>query len=1669
MDLRDLGTFIKGNKEQFYNGINDGSWNISNTTDTKDFINTDRSDITSLVTSAYQTIDTLALYAREKSDSVIEMLTKVSPDEMCDFNTKNGVFMLNLMHLNEKEKEITLQALGVDAMFNGDSHVITNAAQSPSYAENMNYKDKFVKELETNKDTERTQKYIAEPNPYGSIENLYPDDDNTGTDKFDDNQKWKTNNLNSILNKTKKLFNQHKINTLISRFHTSPNTPIGSMDNRTKYGLSHGRNLLTASAEKGESGYPTNGYDNPYCRVWTHHHQYDRLDKLIRPITIKDEKGNVDVIAPNEFHKWKNFKNEKTITKYRPFTNEEVAEYRGSGYMDYEEKEWSWRDDENDSWKYSVLNENGFVNITPKFQGGGPNNIHTKQCMFSIENLAWRDYNPYSFEKALSWEQRGPMGGRIMWFPPYGLQFNETTSAQWQSNTFIGRGEDVYTYANTVRTGTLNFMMVVDHPSIIDYVSWAGRNQDGNDKVSDTDMHRFFAGCDEMAGNNGSNKEGGKLSDYAVPTPLTDEYIESRKSDNIDAEEKKPKEEEVIPDEPGIEVTFYVFFPNNYSGCDDENNSNSKTNVNAIAYLLYGKGSQCIEILENSVPLNFIEKVDSANYGSGYEMGKEKNEIGLGEDNSYFIVKYKNKKGKIISTPTKWYYRIDSETASQVVGKKKIDKKSLNLNSSSEAVKSLFTEEKDNENLYSLAEVAYILCKNEDLKKQIESNSIIDKEHINKLAPLFKGENSYKLTNISIIGYSSVDDINKQKHTERNTRLSKDRATTIKNWLIENSLLQEWKNIEPTISNKSEATDKKPNSNGDNGEDSKKYRSAKVVMTFNSEKTENLSDANQKPEVDNVDIWNFAKEIQTQLRKNYVVYSQQTAEDNKEKVLTDIINSKIDNDQYTESMKDILRNIKDVFDITVEHAPFEIDKITFEVLQSMIKIVSASDKALKTFDNQEEFKNILGKKIEEQINKLSDVKKILSQYNNDFKDYSEEDSKYSEISSAIDLNNKNIEDIKTNQIPDIEKQIDKTVKEKEDIQLDINRYEKNKLEYQKIVDSNKEGVINGITVSVKDANHEIEKLNKKIKECNNNIKEIEKKQDLLNRNISNLKEKIKELEENNIKLNEKLKSPDDNLKTKKDTVNLNTESNIQSIKKVIKDYIKKESDTDEYYINDIAEKYAKYICENTEVVIRYDNYLTDSEGNIIVDDNGKPIVDEDKKGKLEPISDITFNDNSYKEYNDLINAHTDEEDKTVVISENDFKRIITNTEFKFNGKEEDKEIFYIETDSKLFKNENSSSTNSFLTSSNSFANGLNNSFNYTPKSKKYGYSYIPFDDEWIKKMVNNLNSNNIVEDIDWNSFKTVLNDALNAHMWLYYGEIDEDGLAQAEQLMNSKINEIKEGLDKSEYVNFSKHYDKEKKEEYYINENETDPSRKGRRWFLVNGKFVLEYIDGIYNRSDQMYAYHPEDVKSGKVESNKVRYDQEYHFFRVLEEKDRITYDKLMNKIQYFNPAYHSMTPEGFSARLTFLQQCMRQGNTRTASDYNAASANNLAFGRPPYCMLRLGDFYNQMIVIDNISINYDPLMWDLNTEGVGVIPLLANVSMSFKFIGGGSMYGAVSRLQNAMTFNYYANSNLYDNRADRPRYKWDDKTNGALEHDLIKEESYFHSVENYTPLKYNS
>lgn len=130
------------------------------------------------------------------------------------------------------------------------------------------------------------------------------------------------------------------------------------------------------------------------------------------------------------------------------------------------------------------------------------------------------------------------------------------------------------------------------------------------------------------------------------------------------------------------------------------------------------------------------------------------------------------------------------------------------------------------------------------------------------------------------------------------------------------------------------------------------------------------------------------------------------------------------------------------------------------------------------------------------------------------------------------------------------------------------------------------------------------------------------------------------------------------------------------------------------------------------------------------------------------------------------------------------------------------------------------------------------------------------------------------------------------------------------------------------------------------------------------------------------------------------------------------------------------MSPEGFNSRLTFLHQCTRQGPTIGNSDYSdSKTANNLAYGRQPVCVLRIGDFYNTKIIIESLSISYDPLVWDLNIEGAGVQPMIADVDISFKFLGGSDLAGPIGRLQNALSFNYYANTSVYDDRAEMIEY----------------------------------
>ena len=80
-------------------------------------------------------------------------------------------------------------------------------------------------------------------------------------------------------------------------------------------------------------------------------------------------------------------------------------------------------------------------------------------------------------------------------------------------------------------------------------------------------------------------------------------------------------------------------------------------------------------------------------------------------------------------------------------------------------------------------------------------------------------------------------------------------------------------------------------------------------------------------------------------------------------------------------------------------------------------------------------------------------------------------------------------------------------------------------------------------------------------------------------------------------------------------------------------------------------------------------------------------------------------------------------------------------------------------------------------------------------------------------------------------------------------------------------------------------------------------------------------------------------------------------------------------------------------------------------------------FGRQPICVLRLGDQWYTKVIIENIQFSYSNSPWDTNPEGYGMQFMAADITMQMKVIGGQSLYGPISVLQNAITFNYYANS----------------------------------------------
>ena len=185
----------------------------------------DRTLLTDIYNSVQTGIENLAVKFRNKTDDMIETMLGITIDGLCDNNLKNRVYMERLMRINAVENEFTLNNIGNDAVMGGDSGQINQSRTlHPTYAESVNYVDNYIKYKNDEKTREsqtstQFRDYANHNEIYTQRTNLVPDDLDALTGTYS-SKVWRYGNQRSILTKTKKLFAQGKINTIISRFCT---------------------------------------------------------------------------------------------------------------------------------------------------------------------------------------------------------------------------------------------------------------------------------------------------------------------------------------------------------------------------------------------------------------------------------------------------------------------------------------------------------------------------------------------------------------------------------------------------------------------------------------------------------------------------------------------------------------------------------------------------------------------------------------------------------------------------------------------------------------------------------------------------------------------------------------------------------------------------------------------------------------------------------------------------------------------------------------------------------------------------------------------------------------------------------------------------------------------------------------------------------------------------------------------------------------------------------------------------------------------------------------------------------------------------------------------------------------------------------------------------------
>lgn len=1176
------------------------------------------------------------------------------------------------------------------------------------------------------------------------------EDDNNQFNSYNDISE----NGNDLLSKTSRLFNKGKLDTLIARFHTDE-TKYGKIEftdtARSKFGNSHGRNLLRLNAANNKNN-DTNGYDNPYCRTWTYHHQYNQVKKLIRPFTH---------VVDGAEQAYTNREIQSMNKKYRAYrSNGKDAIF---GYQSLADN--------------TVLQSNGFVKITPKSDDEG---MDVRKCMFSIENLAWKDV--LDVEDNLSKEQRGPNGGRIMWFPPYDLDFQEGVNVEWNQNTFIGRGEKVYTYTNTERTGTLSFSLLIDHPAIMNSVSKDTYEGMIEEKDPEADILRFFAGCE------------------LLPEP-----------DSLTPPDVVPIKPPVTEPKEG-KIVFKIYYPNNFTGIVSDS-KDCKGNIIYDDFKNYVYGTAYDNNLKEDYWWQYILVGNNTcvpadkQYFRGYEM-LPISESGNGLTNNT----------EFTNIPLPTCKNNEYKVCPNIDKIQTID-----------GIRNTCTLGEFNKN-----EVYYYQV-DEDLHQKLNDKGS------------YKDTTSFQLN----ASFKTVDKKAKHQYYEYTF------AEVMMALLLYNR------------------------GKGAYGSLYDKYKGY-VIGTLG---------------VDN----NRIKSLNNLFNNDKVIFtgvSYRGSADNNDKSNSSMLARRRALTGFT-MLRRLFGKLNDTT-LTVTHGTPLTGGGNFPAYREEQKIARFCEFTINYKIPAEELKDTIGDNgAADNGNNSSETTGItFTDYMGAIIDYSPALAYYSALVMGP--------------YPDYDMPIDNG-KLRQSFESHFNELDKENIDLE-------DGTF---------LEQEIEELTYFI-----NLDAL-----ILACAVSDYRFNGKFRDIYDIPCNQLINPPlDDKGYACLMSSTGCTENGCNPL------LPGRDLNLDSDYLRHI---FACFLGSDAKL-----DYYEPAANEIYF------------KFTVPPALDI-YGDATGKEYSISI-------DKVLV-------EVILG------------HYLYDKYDT----------------------------LNIRSKKDKRAYLVrlceLIYSDDGILDIIKGTGDEQegMIPNRDKINYQ-------NAYLKLLDGIITDKGDDEDEDegiipcplsLLNEEIRDEEE---------------KEKQEEQGQQIQEQRPETEENKAKQQEEK-----------KSEVAMVYGMDkDIPN-------IRYESEGDYFKNIEITDPLLFRSLKDKFKYFNPAYHSISPEGFNARLTFLQQCTRQGQTYEIcggnKPGNRGTASNLAFGRMPVCVIRIGDFINTRAIINSMSISYaaaNGLVWDLNSEGAGVQPMYAKVSLAITLLGGQSLGAPISRLQNAISFNYYANTEAYDNRADVATYE---------------------------------